>query len=153
MKAEKKPSDVLDLELTVGPERKRTSIWIDPLIWRGFKASCRKVGQSTCGVMEPFMYAFNRSVSSGEYQNPRPMIVNLHMERIVQRYRRKGHEIEVVEEQEVQGDLDHCAWCGKKPEAEAWIRHSPKKVKHPYLCVDCLRYIKSRQIFINWRRL
>jgi len=137
-----------------GPERSKTSVYLDPLIWRAFGEDCRKVGQSTCGVLEPFMYAFSVAVRKGEYQMPRPITVYLNVERRVERIHRRGHEIE-VERREVHGSPLSCAWCGDPPIASVGLKFSgADKVRScPFLCSKCLEYAHRRFLTKYWRDL
>ena len=92
------------------------------------------------------MFGFSRAVSAGDYRDPRPVTVNLHMERVVERIHRKGREVEYVQEREVQGDRGTCAWCGRPPVAEVGIRRSREKWLQPFLCEHCLEYATKRKI-------
>jgi len=144
----------LAVSLPRGPERIKTSVYLDPLIWRAFGEDCRKVGQSTCGVLEPFMYAFSVAVRKGEYQMPRPITVNLQVERRVERIHRRGHEVEISERREVQGDQEHCAWCGDHPIASVGLKLGTDKVRScPFLCSKCLEYAQRRFLTKYWRDL
>ena len=133
--------------------RQKTSVYLDPLVYVPFKDTCRRTGQSTCSVLEALMFGWSRGVAAGGFQDPRPVTVNLHMERTVQRPRRLGKSVEVVEEREIQGSPDHCAWCGRTPTVTAWIRHSALVLKQPYLCSSCLHYIRGRGLDLTYRTL
>jgi len=142
--SKKPPGDSLDVTLPSGPERVKTSVWLDPLVWRAFRESCSKVGQSTCGVLEPFMYAFSRAVSAGEYSSPRPMTVNLNVTRQVQRVRRRGVE-RVYEELPQPLNQDHkCFVCGQEAVNEVLlVRADPPRVA--YACAGCRGFLEERK--------
>jgi len=97
------------------------------------------------------MYGFSRAVIAGDTRPAPQITVNLHMERVVQRVHRRGHEILYTEEREIQGDREHCAWCGRTPVAEVGIRRSLDRWIQPYLCELCLGYVKKRGIY-HWSR-
>lgn len=136
-------AEVLDAEISVGPQRKKTSVYLDPLIFEHFRVSCAKVGQSTCGVLEPFMYAFSRAVSAGDYRDPRPLTVNLNVNRVVQRVRRRG--VEAVYD-EIPSDLgaEHkCFICGQQPYYLVQL-HRVDPPRQGYLCPGCYHYVAAK---------
>jgi len=90
------------------------------------------------------MYAFSRAVSSGDYHDPRPITVNLNVDRVVQRIRRRGHEVEVREIQDVHGNREHCSLCDRRPVARVIFRRSSEVVHEHYLCELCLAYVAKR---------
>lgn len=127
----------------LGPERVKTSVYLDPLVWRSFRESCTKVGQSTCGVLEPFMYAFHRAVSAGDYHDPRPITVNLQVSRVVQRVRRRG--VERIYD-EIPAELGHtgkCFMCGHGSVYKVRLtRVDP--MRDGYVCAGCHNVLKER---------
>jgi hypothetical protein len=90
------------------------------------------------------MYAFSRAVSAGDYHDPRPITVNLNVDRVVQRVRRRGHEVEVREIQDVHGNREHCSLCDRRPVARVIFRRSSEVVHEHYLCEFCLEYVDKR---------
>ena len=71
-------------------ERKTTSIYASRPIFQEFKANCKKTGQSTCHVLEAFMYGFNQSISKTDVVISAlpPINVTLNVKREVRRPRR-----------------------------------------------------------------
>lgn len=120
-------------EIRVSPDRKTVTYRLDPLVARGFKESCRKVGQSTCSVLEAFEYSFMRAVSAGDYHDPRPLIVNLHMERVVQRIHRIGKERIVEEIPKDLGASDSCFMCGQEAVFHGYLIRCKPQVP-AYVC-------------------
>ena len=79
-------------EITIPNNRKVTSIFVDPDIWQSFLKKCRTQSQSTCGVLEAFMYAYTKGVPDGP-RSPLPIVnVNLTVNRVVSKVRRKSYE-------------------------------------------------------------
>jgi len=121
---------------SVVPERRVTSYRIDPLISRSFKESCSKVGHSTCGVLEAFMWGFNSAVAKGDYHEPRPLTVNLTMVRQVQRVHRRGVERIYEELPKDLGDPSTCFMCGREAVYHGVLQR-PRPQVPAYVCGDC----------------
>lgn len=92
-------------------ERKVTSLRLDPAVWIPFKRACKKMGDSTCGILEPLMYAITVSVAKGLPVQLGKMTLNVNINRITQRerrrWKRRGDDVEVVKT----GSPDRCAFC------------------------------------------
>lgn len=142
----KPEGDVVDLALNVGPQRVKTSISIDPLVWRQFQVACRQVGHSTCGVLEPFMYAFSGTVNRGDYHDPRPLTVNLNVYRQVQRVHRRGVERVYEEAPRDLGDAGTCFMCGHEAVYYGTLSRTSPKVP-AYICGDCRGLLGDRRGF------
>jgi hypothetical protein len=138
-----KNGDEVTASVVSGPQRAKTSIYLDPLIFRSFRDSCSKVGQSTCGVLEPFMYAFTKAVGSGDYHDPRPLTVNLTVNRIVQRVRRRGLERIYEEEPGPLGTPYKCFGCGRDSVYKCRLtRIDP--MRDAYACAGCYTFLRDR---------
>ena len=77
-------------------KRKTVSIYCDPLIWRSFRDKCRITGQSTCHILEAFMYAFTKALPDQPITSLPAVNVNLTVNRVVQRVHRTDKEPKIV---------------------------------------------------------
>jgi len=73
-------------------KRKTTSIYVNPDIWKDFKKKCSVTGQSTCHVLEAFMYAFAKALPDMPITTLPKVEVNLTVNRVVQRVHRVEKE-------------------------------------------------------------
>lgn len=72
--------------------RMTTSIYVDRDIHKEFVKKCKRLGSSSCNVLEAFEYAFIKGVSKFT-GSPLPVVnVNLTVNRVVQRLHRVDHE-------------------------------------------------------------
>jgi hypothetical protein len=132
--------------------RKVTSIFVDPYIWLPFKDKCRATGQSTCGILEAFMYGFTKGVPSGPV-SPLPSVnVTLHVNRVVRRVRRITDEREVPEV--VSGSISKCGFCDRLPVVRMGIRE-PHQLSFRFLCED--HFFENKESYasskIFWKEL
>lgn len=114
--------------------RKHTSIRIDAELWDWFVAWCGRNHESTCGILEPFLYALQ--MTDGELkkrqlfglQTPLPKIdLTLNVTREVERHRRREQSYGPVWND--WGDHLHCYFCGElKHLGKIMRRHEPRWV-------------------------
>jgi hypothetical protein len=142
---------MVDSDIVVIPNRRKvTSIFVDPHIWIPFKDKCRATGQSTCGILEAFMYGFTKGVPSGPV-SPLPAVnVTLHVNRIVRRVRRFTDEREVPEV--TSGSMSKCGLCDRLPVVRMGIRE-PHQLSFRFLCED--HFFESKDSYKNcfWKTL
>lgn len=120
------------IELGYG-ERKTTSIYINPHIFKTFYKHCRSQGSRSCGILEAFMVAYVSGTSKVP-GSPLPVVnVNLSINRIVRRHQRAAKEesVPIVES----GDFDECALCPGLPVVYLGI-NEPHQRSMRYLCED-----------------
>lgn len=140
---------MVDSEVVIVPNRRKTtSIFVDPFIWLPFKDKCRVTGQSTCGVLEAFMYGFTRGLPDHPI-SPLPTInVNLTVNRVVRRVRRLTDEREVPEV--ISGDMSKCALCDRLPVVKMGIRE-PHQLSFRFLCEDHFFESKDSYKYCFWK--
>jgi hypothetical protein len=90
------------------------------------------------------MYAFSRAVSAGDYHDPRPVTVNLQVNRIVQRVRRMGPDRQYEFETGALGAPYKCFLCGQASLFHVRLtRLDPPR--EAYLCSEDYGYLKGRR--------
>lgn len=138
--------------VTIPNKRKVTSIYVDPFIWLGFKNKCSKTGQSTCGVLEAFMYGFTRGLPDHPI-SPLPAVhVHLQVNRVVRRVRRMVDEREVPEV--ISGSISKCGFCDRLPVVRFGVRE-PHQLSFRFLCED--HFFENRDTYASdkcfWKEL
>jgi hypothetical protein len=90
------------------------------------------------------MYAFSRAVSAGDYHDPRPMTVNLQVNRVVQRVRRMGPDRLYEFEAGPLGTPYKCFLCGRGPVYKVRLtRVDPPR--EAYLCSEDCGYLRTKR--------
>ena len=122
--------------------RKKTSVFLDPAVYEPFVRACRSSGDSSCGVLEPYMFAYAEAVKRGVPVRTSNLTLNMTIVREVQRERRhlpRGSEdVQVVE----CGSRDRCSYCFQ-PTAYLVTRWpSTDLCLHEYVCVHCYHNVK-----------
>ena len=123
-------------------KRKKTSCYFDPAIYGPFVKACHAVGDSTCGVLEPYMYAFTEAVKRGVPVQAANLTLNLNVVREVQRSRRSVKRRNVSFEVVEAGSLERCSYCGRPSMYEISRWPSKDLCVHEYVCVSCYHSIK-----------
>ena len=118
-------------------KRKKTSVYLDPGIYEPFVRACRAQGDSTCGVLEPYMFAYAEAVKRGIPVRTSNLTLNMTVVREVQRERRRlargAEDVQVVET----GSRDRCGYCFR-PAAYKIIRWPASDLcLEDYVCVRC----------------
>ena len=83
-------------------KRKVFSYRLDTIVGQEFKENCRKLGQSTCHIIESFEYGFNKSMekAKGPVLYTLPQInLNMTVVRQVSKYRRRTRDPPMSEEE------------------------------------------------------
>ena len=115
-------------------KRKKTSIRVDPAVWEPFVKACHAQGDSSCGVLEPYMFAYTMAVKKGVPVRTSNLTLNMTVNRITERERRslpRGKEGKQVVEV---GSRIRCAFCGNPSVWRTTRWPSPGLCLKEYLC-------------------
>jgi hypothetical protein len=110
--------------------KKSTSIWVDKVEWNNFIFNSKKLGSSSCHIIDGFIFAFNRALDKSDVSKsifPRINIesLDLHLHRNVQRYRRRSkRDMEEFDEREREEFL--IKQSQMKKEVEAYKKHQKR---------------------------
>lgn len=151
-----KSKDSTTFVLQTGIDRKPTSYRLDRSLSQWFKQVCRKQGLSTCHVIEAYQYAHCIAYENeGVRIEQRPININLKVERIVSKIRRRSklsfsEDIEIIEF----GDLNECARCGS-PYVTKRVHHfeNPIRYVRRYVCLDCFKFLRNNNEVESWKDL
>lgn len=124
--------------------RKKTSVYLDPAVYEPFVRACRSSGDSSCGVLEPYMFAYAEAVKRGIPVRTSNLTLNMTIVREVQRERRilprGGEDVQVVE----CGSRDRCGYCFRPTAYKITRWPSTDLCLEEYVCAGCrtmLRYV------------
>lgn len=122
--------------------RKKTSVYLDPLVYEPFVRACRSSGDSSCGVLEPYMFAYAEAVKRGVPVRTSNLTLNMTIVREVQRERRKlprgSEDVQVVE----CGSRDRCGYCFQPAAYKITRWPSTDLCLEEYVCIHCYHNIK-----------
>jgi len=118
-------------------KRKKTSIWVDPAIWVPFVKACRSQGDSSCAVLEPYMYGYTYAVKKGMPVKVADLTLNLTVNRIVERPRRRIRRGVADNEIVIIGSSSSCAFCGDLPRYKTTRWPSRDLCLHEFVCELC----------------
>jgi len=137
-------SDVFSIRIP-SVKRKKTSIAVDPLIWDPFVVACHNNGDSTCGVLEPYMFAYTMATRKGVPVQAANLTLNLTVVREVQRPRRRVSrgrgDVELVDA----GSLTMCSICRQMPLYVVTRWPNPNLCISEYICD--LHYHRFKRLF------
>lgn len=118
-------------------KRVKTSMWFDPLVYKPFVRAVHSIGDSTCGMLEPVMYGITEAIKRGIPIGLANLTLNLTVNRITQRerrkYRRGKDDVEVI----ATGSRMKCSFCDRRSEYETTRYPSPLICIKEYVCSIC----------------
>ena len=148
-----KKQDSNTFVIQTGEKREVTSIRVFPSIRDWFKAKCQRQGLSMCHITEALWTAYcMSSPDEPKIQQP-PITINLKVERIVSKARRKGlrfEDVEIVEK----GDLDSCFRCGNNLVTHSMgYYETPIRYIRCYACFDCFKFYRRNNMCLHWKEM
>ncbi len=118
--------------------RGKTSIYLDTCLWRDFVSWCKSNHLSTCGVIEPLLYALLKGSSELSLSAIPKIDMQLNVTREVSRYRRK----ENVRDGPLFDDWGthlHCRFCKHPSRWVVYYAEGWDKTIRVYCCGNHVR--------------
>lgn len=134
-------------------KRIKTSVYFDPEVWTPFVKAVHNTGDSTCGVLEPYMFAYTMAVKKGVPVQAANLTLNLTVVREVRRERRRlrrgKEDVQVVEA----GDPGKCSYCGLKPYFKISRWPDLRLCIEEFVCEGCFNDIMWRAKNVGYERI